>query len=175
MWQHAKPYLLALSAALNLSFVAMWVAYAAPLRLPDTSHAPNAEQEVVWCPLHRELEVTLEQWQQIEPRLQQFQSSVGDLCQQIELMRVEVIDLLAAEQPDLDAVRAKQDEILAAKRTMQDTVASHLLAEKEILTAQQQQRLFQRLRDRTGCAGTSPPMSGRNRQRGVDAAVLEDK
>ncbi len=117
----------------------------------------------------------MEQWQQIEPRLRQFQSSVGEDCQQIELTRAEVIDLLAAEQPDLNAVRAKQDDILAAKRTMQDKVAAHLLAEKGILTIQQQQRLFQRLRDRTGCAGTSPPMSGRNRQQGIGAAFLEDK
>jgi Spy/CpxP family protein refolding chaperone len=174
MWQHTRPYLLALSAALNLSFVAMWVAYAAPLRSPDTAEPADAEQDSVWCPLHRELEVTTEQWQQIEPRLRQFQSSVGDLCQQVDLMRAAVIEMLAAEQPDLDAVRTKQDEILATKRTMQDKVAAHLLAEKQILTAQQQQRLFQRLRDRTGCAGASPPMSGRNPQRGIGQVLRED-
>jgi Spy/CpxP family protein refolding chaperone len=175
MWQHTRPYFIALSAALNLSFVAMWIAHAAPSRPAETAGTANVEQEAVWCPLHRDLNVTSEQWQQIEPRLRQFQSSVGEISQQVDRMRAEVIDLLAAEHPDLDAVRAKQDEILAAKRTMQDKVAAHLLAEKEILTAQQQQRLFQRLRDRTGCVGASPPMSGRKPQRGMGQVLREDK
>ena len=78
-------------------------------------------------------------------------------------MLSEVLDLLAAESPDLVAVRAKQDEILEAKRAMQDMVAAHLIAERQVLTAAQQQQLFQKLRDRTRCASAGPPMSGRGK------------
>jgi len=174
MWQRTRPYLIALWAALNLSFVAMWIAHAAPSRFAAGPNATTTEREAVWCPLHRELGVTQEQWRLIEPRLKQFQASVGGLCEQIDRRRAEVIELLAAEAPDLDAVRAKQEEILATKRTMQGKVVAHLLAEKEVLTAQQQQRLFQKLRDRTGCAGSGPPMSGRNLRGGMGQVLRGD-
>jgi len=165
MWQTMRPYLISLSIALNLSFLAMWIAHAAPVHTADQVagevDSPRTGESSVWCPLHRELEVTEQQWQEIEPRLRQFQASVGELGAHVDRMRAEVIDLLAAESPDLAAVRAKQDEILEAKRTMQDMVAAHLIAERQVLTASQQQQLFQRLRDRTRCAAIGPPMSGR--------------
>jgi Spy/CpxP family protein refolding chaperone len=173
MWQIIKPYFLALSAALNLSFVAMWFAYAAPAGSQDTVPGRTAWDadagSPVWCPLHRELQVTEQQWQEIEPRLREFQAVVGQLCEQVDRMRIEVIDLLAAETPDLESVRAKQDEMLAAKRTMQELVTAHLMAERQVLTAEQQQRMFQRLRDRTGCAAGGPPMSGRGQRHGRGA------
>jgi Spy/CpxP family protein refolding chaperone len=94
--------------------------------------------------------------------LREFQVAVGELCQQVDAMRSEVIDLIAAEEPDAEAIRAKQDEILATKRSIQGLVVDHLLAEKQILTPEQQARLFEMLRDRTGCAA-GPPMAGRPR------------
>jgi Spy/CpxP family protein refolding chaperone len=69
-----------------------------------------------------------------------------------------VIDLIAADEPDVQAIRAKQDEILATKRKIQDLVAGHLLAEREVLTPGQQEQLFSMLRNRTRCTG--PPLSG---------------
>ncbi|MCU0871823.1 MAG: hypothetical protein MUE50_05715 [Pirellulaceae bacterium] len=174
MWQRTRPYLIALSAALNLSFVAMWIAHAAPSRLAAGPNATTTERKAVWCPLHRELGVTQEQWRQIEPRLKQFQAGVGELGEQVDRLRAEVIDLLAAKTPDLDAVRVRQEKILATKRTMQGKVVAHLLAEKEVLTAQQQQRLFQMLRERTGCASSDPPLSGRNLRRGMGQVLRGD-
>jgi Spy/CpxP family protein refolding chaperone len=169
MWQNIRPYLISLSIALNLSFLAMWIAYAAPVdsagEVAGEEGSPRTAESSVWCPLHRELQVTEQQWREIEPRLRQFQASVGELSAHVDRMRSEVIDLLAAESPDLAAVRAKQDEILAAKRAMQDMVAAHLIAERQVLTAAQQQQLFQRLRDRTRCSAEGPPMSGRGQAR----------
>jgi Spy/CpxP family protein refolding chaperone len=165
MWQTIRPYLISLSIALNLSFLAMWIAHAAPVdtagEVAGEGNSPRTAESSVWCPLHRELEVTEQQWREIEPSLRQFQASVGELSAHVDQMCSEVIDLLAAESPDLVAVRAKQDEILEAKRAMQDMVAAHLIAERQVLTAAQQQQLFQRLRDRTRCAAEGPPMSGR--------------
>ena len=69
------------------------------------------------------------------------------------------VDLIAAEEPEVESIRAKQDEILATKRRIQDLVADHLLAEKEILSLNQQQRLFEMLRNRAHCAA-GPPMAG---------------
>jgi hypothetical protein len=65
-------------------------------------------------------------------------------------------------EPDIEAIRATQDEMLAAKRSIQELVVDHLLAEKEVLTPGQQQQLFAMLRNRTGCAA-DPTTAGRPR------------
>ena len=114
----------------------------------------------MWCPLHRALGVDRQQWQEIEPRLTEFQTSVGQLCQRVGQLRSEVLDLMASDQPDLTAVRTRQDDVLAIKQEIQRLVVNQLQMEKEILTAGQQEQLFQMLRDRTGHPG--PPMSGQS-------------
>ncbi len=162
MWKKTKPYLIVGSVALNVAFVAMWIAHAAPSQARPEETGQRATQQTIWCLLHRELGVTEEQWVQIEPRLREFQAAVGELRQQTSTKRSEVIDLIATEEPDAEAIRAKQDEILATKRSIQGLVVDHLLAEKEVLTPEQQQQLFEMLRNRTGCPD-GPPMSGRAR------------
>ena len=166
MWKRAKFFLVVLSMALNMAFVAVWLAHAASGR--HKSPAPDAEPALetgVWCPLHRELAVDGQQWQEIEPRLKEFQASAGELCERIGQLRSEVIESIASEEPDSAAIRAKQDEILASKRKVQQLVVSYLLTEKETLTVDQQKQLFAMLRNRTGCSG--PPMSGRSSGGGV--------
>ena len=134
MWKKATPYLVIASLGLNLAFVGVWGAHAWAAR----SEGGSAEQPAIWCPLHRALHVSPQQWAEIEPRLREFQAAVGPLCQQVDRSRSEVIGMIAAAEPDLEAIRAKQDEILATKRAIQGRVVDHLLAEKAILTAEQQ-------------------------------------
>ena len=172
MWKTAKPFLVVLSVALNIAFAAVWLLHAAACRHESTRADVAPEQKTgVWCPLHRELGVDRQQWQEIEPGLKEFQASAGELCQRIGQLRSEVIESIASEEPDLAAIRAKQDEILASKRKIQQLVVSHLLAEKETLTVDQQKQLFEMLRNRTGCPG--PPMSGRSSRGGVLEACNE--
>ena len=159
MWKITRPYLIVASVALNVAFVAMWFAHATPSQARPEETGQDAARHTIWCPLHRELGVTEKQWGQIEPRLREFQAAVEELRQQTSAMRSEVIDLIAAGKPDAKAIRAKQDEILATKRSIQGLVVEHLLAERQILTPEQQQQLFEMLRNCTGCAA-GPPMSG---------------
>jgi len=156
MWKKATFYLVLASLGLNLAFVGVWAAHAWPARPTDQPRS------AVWCPLHRALEVTPRQWAKIEPRLREFQTTVGELCDRTGEMRSEVIELIAAEEPDVDAIQAKQEEILGIKRRIQRFVVEYLLTEREVLTPEQQQKLFTMLRNRTGCAA-DPPMSGRPR------------
>jgi len=171
MWNTIKRPLIVASVALNVAFVTVWIVHAVTRRAhPQESNETTGQegiQERIWCPLHRELAVTEEQWVQIEPRLRKFQAAVGELTQQVRSLRSEVIDLIAADIPDPKAIRAKQDEILATKRKVQSLVAAHLLAEKEILTPGQQTQLFEMLRQRISC-GAGPPMSGRNCGPGIE-------
>jgi Spy/CpxP family protein refolding chaperone len=159
MWKKTRLYLIVTSVALNVAFVATWISHATASHAHPEEAGRQETEHTIWCPLHRELGVTGEQWAQIEPRLREFQAAVRELCQEVNGKRLEVIDLIAAEEPEPEAIRARQDEILATKRSIQDLVANHLLAKKRILTPEQQQRLFEMLRDRTCCAG-GPPLAG---------------
>jgi Spy/CpxP family protein refolding chaperone len=161
MWKEARLYLIIASVALNVAFVATWIAHATVSHAPPEETGWQETKPTIWCPLHRELGVTGAQWAQIEPRLREFQAAVGGLSQRTNGMRAEVIELIAAKEPARETIRAKQDEILATKRRIQDLVAEHLLAEKQDLTAEQQTKLFEMLRNRTSFAG-GPPLAGRN-------------
>ena len=163
MWNKTKICLVVASMALNVAFVATWFAHASVSHTHPDETGRQEKSHVVWCPLHRQLNVTDEQWAHIEPRLRAFQAAVGELSHQTNGMRTEVIELIATEEPDREAIRAKQDEILATKRRIQDLVAEHLLAEKQNLSPDQQAKLFEMLRNRTNC-GDGPPLSGRARR-----------
>ena len=106
----------------------------------------------VWCPLHRELGVTNEQWQRLEPRLAQFHQTAQAVCRQTQAKRAELVDLIAAGT-DRTAIAARQEEILAGQRRMQELVIEQLRAEKEVLTAEQQRKLFDMIRAHSGCTG----------------------
>ncbi|MDY0166983.1 MAG: periplasmic heavy metal sensor [Thermoguttaceae bacterium] len=157
MWKTLKPYVLVASVALNAAFVAIWLAHAAST---GATASEPPDKGGVWCPLHRQLDVTAEQWAVIEPRLIAFQKSVGQLRRQIDDMRAEVIEMLADETTDLDAIRARQDDINAVRQTIQAKMVDHLLAEKDTLAPDQRERFFKLLRDRTACGTQGPPMSG---------------
>ena len=160
MRRKAVLLLVALSLALNVAFVAVWALHALP---PMMRWGEPAATEGIWCPLHRRLAATEAQWQEIEPRLVEFQNAARDVCEEVNQSRTELIGLIADDEPDTEAVQAKQEEILAGQRRMQQLVIDYLLADKRTLTPEQQRQLFDMLRQRTGCAGHGPiagPMRG---------------
>ena len=151
MWKQMKLLLVILSIALNLAFVGVWLTCVTGFHAGwHEAICQSENSSSVWCPLHRELNVTAEQWRQIEPRLRKFRTSADEICRQISQLRIEIIDQLAAPEPDLAAVKAKQEEILAGQRRMQALVIEQLNDEKAVLTAEQQKRLFDMLRSRSG-------------------------
>ncbi len=150
MWKKFWPLLVILSVSLNIAFISAWVVEAA------REHASGSESCTQTCggtcPLHQSLNVTDEQWRQLEPRLEQFRSKSETLCRDIQRLRGELIDLIALPEPDSAAIALKQTQILAGQRKMQEFVISHLLAEKQTLTKEQQVRLFDMIREKTGYA-----------------------
>lgn len=161
--------LIVLSAGLNVAFVALWVVHALPRHLCGTSRP--GKDEGVWCPIHRRMDVSRAQWQEIEPRLRTFRAAARDVCAEVNRSREELINLIAAPEVDRTAIEAQQEEILAGQRKMQSLVIEHLLNEKETLNAEQQETFFRMLRRRSGCAshgtamgmgfGSGPPMQER--------------
>ena len=169
MWKQTKPALVLLSIALNVAFAGVWLAYAAVSRVESQEkRCELGDSASVWCPLHRQLNVSADQWKEIEPRLRAFRASADEICRQISELRMAIIDQLAAPNPDLDAIKAKQGEILAGQRKMQGLVIDQLMTEKKVLTAEQQQRLFEMLRSGTGCDRGGPMLvPGRGHEGGI--------
>lgn len=167
MWKKIAPLLVVLSVALNAAFIGIWVVRVSRemCSRDGTSDGP------VWCPLHRALEVTEEQWQEIEPRLAEFRRQSQATCADMNRLRGELIDCIAAGKPDQQAIAAKQEEIRAGQKRMQTLVIEHLLAEKEVLTAEQEKEMFGLLRRRIACAGPGRMlgMSGADSERPAPA------
>ena len=164
MWKKIRLLLILLSIALNVAFVSFWAVYALPSHFCGGNRTSGDGE--VWCPLHRKLGATDEQWREIEPRLIEFKKSARAICAEVNRARGEMLDLIAAPEADREAIRAKREEILASQRSMQELVISHLLSEKKALTQEQQKQLFEILRRPSGCAAHIPmmgraPVSGR--------------
>lgn len=164
MWKNVKAVIVILifSIALNAAFGAMWAIRRVPAHLGCAGHkAKSNNSSCISCPLHRKLDTSEKQWQEIEPRLMEFKTSAKKICRKTKQMRNELIDLIAAPQTDFEAIHAKQDEILAEQSRMQELLISHLLAEKQTLTPQQQRILFNMIRKQCGCTGESALLSGK--------------
>lgn len=159
MWKKIALLLIVLSAALNLAFVGIWGAHflRAHWSTQENCYGPLRAGGVP-CPLHRRLGVTQEQWRRIEPRMLEFRSALQASCEEVSRKRVELINMLAVSKPDLQAIAAKQEEILAFQGKMQKLVIEHLLVEKEMLTPKQQKELFRLFRRYSACTGPGPLM-----------------
>ncbi|MFO7871423.1 MAG: periplasmic heavy metal sensor [Kiritimatiellia bacterium] len=172
MWKKFVPLLIVLSVALNVAFVGSWAVHA--IRAAHW-RAGKLRHGEVWCPLHSRLNVTDAQWQEIEPRLAAFQKSARIVREEVNRRRTELLELIAAAEPDRETLRAKQDEILAGQRRMQDLVIEHLLGQMDVLTPVQQRELFEMMRRRSHCTGQGPGMMplGSGRREGGKTGRLE--
>jgi len=147
--------LIVLSVTLNVAVVGFWAMRSLRSRLAAGGHCGNRE---VGCPLHRRLGTDPEQWQRIKPLVTAFRKESQAVCQDVSQARLEMLDLLAAPEPDKEKIAAKQEKILAGQRRVQELAIKHLLAEKELLTPEQCKELFDLLRRRSGCGGHDPRM-----------------
>lgn len=168
MWGVVKPLLVLLSVALNGAFVAAWLGQAVPAatRRPGDCNDGAA--------LLRKIGVSEAQLREIEPRLTAFRTACQAQCQAINRRRRELLDLLAAAEPDRDAIRAKQKEILDGQRQVEELVVEQLLEERTLLTPPQRKALFDLIRTRCGCAGTtaSPVASAPGGHAGTTASPV---
>jgi uncharacterized membrane protein len=147
-------WLLVLSVAFNIGLVGSWAGGA----MFKYWRSERNQAQRIWCPLHRDLRVSEEQWATMEPGLLEFRRSSQALCREIRRGQAEIIDMIAAG--DRDALAAQQEEIFSRQQKLQGLIIEHLLAEKEVLSAEQQSALFDLMRRRWGCAGAGPECEG---------------
>ena len=149
------------SLALNLTFMGTWAVkqFTIAHGEEDRQQSKDVQDREIWCPLHRKLGVSKEQWQRIEPKMREFQSKISEQRRKMQGLRLEMLDILAAPQVDKEAVEKQQERIIHAVRGMQDIVLDHMLTEKSLLTENQTREMFDMLRSRMeigagkGCPG----------------------
>ena len=158
MAKKIQTLVLVLSVSANAAFIGAWaVEKLAEPGDPESAQGAEVGDDGIWCPLHRKLGVTKEQWKKIEPEMLAFHRQTAKNCKKLRQLRSEMIELLAAPEPDRKAVEIQQQKILDGQRSMQDLVLGHLLAEKEILTAEQEKQLFRMLKECVACPGPGRP------------------
>jgi hypothetical protein len=184
VWSKAKDLLLLLSLALNVPFILMWAAANTPQLHASVSGDSNRREPATVPPhgavgaawtrsgmprvltsprtegtraVYSEVGVSEEQWHEIEPRLAQFRTAYFRLGCDMKRKRDELVNLIAASELDSDAISAKQEEILETHRKISNLVTENMLADREILTADQQTKFFKKLRDYCGPSANSTP------------------
>jgi Spy/CpxP family protein refolding chaperone len=175
MWNKIRPLLVIVSIAINVAFLGAWFVAAAghsPSRPADRTFQETVLKE---CALHRQLGLTDPQWGKLEPVLKQFRAASRDLAREIHQHRHDLLDLLSAPQPDRKAIDAKQQQVLAGQGRMQQLVVGQVLAEREILTPTQQQRLFSLIHAEMRYTDSCPMMGlGQAGGKGIGQALRKD-
>jgi hypothetical protein len=160
MWSKVQTLFLILSLSLNIAFVGVWLGPVLLTRIsrPDYGRGVKADN-LIWCPLHQKLGISEGQWRQIEPLLTAFQAKAREQRQKIMGLRMQMIDLIKSPQVSHEAIRAKKNEIRSAQDNMKAMVIEYLLAEKEILSKEQQVKFFEMIQAECKQAGI-PPLIG---------------
>jgi len=160
MSRATRTLLIVLSVALNIAFVAVWALHRLPLGCGHRAARGLARGTEFACPFHERINATPAQRQEIESRLEAFRKASMPLCTDVNKHRLELIDLLAAPEPDRPAIAAKQQQIADGQNQMQERVIANLLEMKAALTPEQQKTLFDTIRTRSNCAGHGPMAMG---------------
>ena len=156
MWPKIAPLLFVLSVSMNLAVAGTWLVTAAYAR-PDE---PELEGFML-----DEIEITERQARRMGPTFREFRESINELAEQADSARE---DLLDAGELDHDAINATHRQIVDIQARMQRTVIEHLIAQRDILSTQQQEHLFDALRQRAGRGRAGGMGDGQQRRRGRD-------
>ena len=98
--------------------------------------------------LHKELALSEKQTGQINVLKERFRSNAKPVRAALRTKRKQLVQLLMASEPDRSKIDAVISEINSLQGELQKRVVDHLLAQKEILTAEQQEKFLFIIRDR---------------------------
>jgi len=142
MKKNLKTLGIIFSVVLNIVFVGSYVYHKSYL-FPLTGHPANQNRLI-----YEELNLTTEQLDRFRPIRDSFHAFLSQQGQKIKAKRLELIDLLSKEDPDREAIDAKQKEIQVLQQQMQTKVINHLLEENGIFTTEQREKFFALIKGR---------------------------
>lgn len=151
MKRKIAPVIFVFSLALNLAVLGVWGAQA--IRGEDEPGNEVLKDCSRECRLHEVIGTSAQERAALEPLLAEFRTQRCAICRRLDGSRVALIDAIAAPGPDMERIRRLQDEILEGQRAMQNLIVDQLLKEKQLLSSEQQKRLFGVFRQHCGKVG----------------------
>jgi hypothetical protein len=88
------------------------------------------------------IELTGDQKREVEKIREGFLPEVAGVRQSLRQKRLELSDLLFAEDPDMQAIEAKSMDITSLQRELEKKVIDHILQEKELLSPEQKKQFY---------------------------------
>lgn len=156
--------LLGVSIGLNIALTTAWIIHFKPPLAQERGRETDTPVNSVSCALHRQLGVSEEQWEKLEPIIRSFQEDIRDQREQIQNLRGKMFKLLRQDQVDRDKIEELQNRMREEQAKMQDLVLEHILEEKKVLTDEQEKQFLDLLGNRIqhghGCA----PGGGENQR-----------
>ena len=92
------------------------------------------------------INLTEEQKRQVEEIRKDFLPEVAETRQALRQRRLELNDMLFAEQTDMRAIEDKSAEIIRLQSELEGKVIDHILQEKDILSAEQKRQFHEVIR-----------------------------
>ena len=136
-----------------------------------SGHRDNHVEAGETRPVLEQLDLSPDQREQFEAARDRFHDHLGELGQEIQAQQLELMDLLATEEPDREALDERRGGIAALQSQLQHAVLDHLLEESAILNPEQRDKLFRLLRASILAGGRSGPPW----MRGVQPAPWENQ
>ncbi|MHC4591825.1 MAG: Spy/CpxP family protein refolding chaperone [Planctomycetota bacterium] len=162
--------LLAFSLAFNIAFAGMWVYRQAVPRPPG--RRPGGP----WV----DLRLSSDQERQIRARWNDVRRRARQYREEAAKHRDELLRLMAADEPDDQAVLAQYGHVSAAERQMREMAIAEMLNTQRALSPEQRQKWFRHVRARAQGLGrgrrrrTSPPAGNGAAAGQPPAAPAED-
>ncbi|MGM0381708.1 MAG: periplasmic heavy metal sensor [bacterium] len=91
-----------------------------------------------------------EKWKKLRPRMNQFKRNYRGIGRQIGESRRKMMDLLSKQQVDTPAVQNQRERLLNFQREKYKLWMDHILEIKNILSREEQQKLFEIFKKHTG-------------------------
>lgn len=162
--------ILGISVGLNIAFAASFILNTPILRQPSQfgrqpTNGGEPNKEDVWCNLHRELDVSQEQWEKLEPVMRRFQENAARQRKRIRALRANIFASLQKDDVKREKIQDLQRRLRKAQAKMQDLVLDHILQEKKVLTKRQTQQFMELLDNRIQCRGRRGASMQRTSQR----------
>jgi Spy/CpxP family protein refolding chaperone len=134
--QNLRRFLIVLSVVANIAFVSGYcyrTFWAHPTRFVPLK---------VYGQALRQLQLSKEQKSRLSSSMKEASVQIAGLRDQIRKHRLEIVDLLASAHPNPETIELKRREIASLQQEIQKLILKRILENKEVLSADQQERLF---------------------------------
>jgi Spy/CpxP family protein refolding chaperone len=160
----ALTLLLVFSLAFNIAFMGIWAHNAvgrAARRDPSARRPEGPEgRRRPGAPPWQQIGLRPEQVKQLEEEWRKLHPQIEALKAKGDQAREELLDLLAAPQPDREAIMAAQSRLEAAQQEVRVLVVEEMLQMRQVLDPQQRAEWLRMMRERGEQFGWGPRPPG---------------